>query len=753
MRKLATAAFSFAAATFLSLFIVPDGWLPLCCAAAAAASLAGFLFRNSIRLRFFLILLSLSAGFLWSYAYTAIFVMPSMDLHNETRTVTAVIKSRPSSTGRGYRADCVVRRVSAPDIGARIYYYNETTLNPGDVIEFTARFRYTGGIEDDERIDALSSRGAFLAAYVSGDVTVTGKGSVVRYFPQRLAAAIGDMSGRLFPERAAPFMKALLTGDRGQLSQDAALTAAMSSSGIAHVVSVSGMHVSFLMGFLALIVKNKRRFAIAGIPVLVLFMAMTGFTPSVTRAGIMQIFLVCAPVFRRERDGITSLSAALLVLLMINPYSCASVSLQLSFAATLGIILFTARINSGVRDSLRATSLYRSKPGKPVLNFVISNLATTVGALIFTIPLMALHFGYVSIIAPLTNLLTMWAVSIAFPLGLAACALGFIFLPLGTVVAFPVTLAVSFIILVAQGLAAVPFSVVYSSNSPLLFWLGYVYVMFITLPLMKARARQYIYPACAAAVLLFIILLVSRSYPGVADSSVNALEVGQGQSIVFCDGGYTAVVDCGSSSGEDAGAVTHEFLQNLGRTSIDLLVLTHFHADHVNGVESLISMMSVSALATPDPEGFYLAEDIIELARKRGTDIIYVTEAYSVSLGELSFILYPPVGDGGENERCLSVLSLGSVRTLITGDMNASCERSLLRYADLPDIDVLISGHHGSRFSTSEELLAAVTPEIAIISVGRNSYGHPSDETLMRLEQRNIRVFRTDHLGHVTVSG
>ena len=753
MRKLATAAFSFAAAMFFSKYLLPYSWLPVFFAATAAFSFIGLLFKGYVRLRIFIILLSLSSGFIWSWSYTALFIKPSWGFHDETATVTATVKDYPSTTARGYRVDCTIKQDASPSVGARLYYYNEISLDPGDIVEFTALFRSTDGSADSERIDALSSRGAFLTGYVSGDIKVLGAEGHFRYFPKRLSGSIADMIGRLFPENNSPFMKALLTGKRDDLYRDSALNAALSASGVSHVVSISGMHVSFLMGFLALIVKNKRRFAITGIPVLLIFMAMTGFTPSVTRAGIMHFFLIFAPIFKRERDGVTSLSASLLILLILNPYSCASVSLQLSFSATLGIILFTNKINSGVKYALRGTKPYRNKLVRLVINFVTSNLATTIGALIFSIPLMVLHFGYVSLISPLTNLLTLWAVSLAFPLGLAACILGFIFFPLGTLIAFPVSLIVQYISGVSHILAAIPYSVVYSSNTPLMFWLAYIYVMFITLPLIRARARQYLYPACIAAVLLCAILLITPLFPSSANGAVTVLDVGQGQSIVLSTDEHTAVVDCGSSSGEDAAVIVHEFLQNQGRTTIDLLILTHFHSDHVNGVESLLSRTNVLSLAIPDPEDSFLAEDIIELARKRGTDIIYVTETYGVSLNGMEIIIYPPVGYGDENESGLTILSLGDVSALITGDMNSFGERSLLRFADLPEVDILVIGHHGSRFSTSEELLAAVAPNLAIISVGRNSYGHPSGETLERLDLYGVPVFRTDVMGHVTAGG
>ena len=798
MRKLATSAFAFAAATLLAHYAIPREWLPLFAAAAALTAAAGLFvgllimransqrpdsrytetglihsrrtdsrqsrtLRGSsaalsprrpsqTRLRLMIILLSAAAGFMWSWTYTTVFIMPAWQYHNETKTVAAVVRSSPSPTARGYRVDCRIKNADGPDVGARLYYYDETPLEPGDIVEATARFRRADGTEDYDRIDALTSRGAFLAGYVSGGVSVTGAEKKLLSFPQRLSGAVADMAGRLFPAETSAFMKALLVGRRDELNADAAANAALSASGISHVVSVSGMHVAFLMSSLALVVRNKKRFAAVGVPALLLFMAMVGFTPSVTRAGVMQIFLVCAPLFRRERDSITSLSAVLMLLLIINPYSCASASLQLSFAATLGIILFTSPINAGIMDALRGAKILKRKLMKTIAAFVTSTVSTTVGALVFTLPLMSLHFGYVSLISPVTNLLTLWAVSLAFPLGLAACALGFIALPVGAVIAFPVSLLARYILGAARSLAAIPFSVVYSSSAPVMFWLAYIYVMFITLPLLKARARQYIYPACIAIVLLCAILLIPPARHAGSGNSITALDVGQGLGVVLCEGEHTIMVDCGGSI-SDAGAAAHEFLLNLGRTSIDLLVLTHFHADHANGVESLLSKMNVAAICIPDPEGSYLAEDIIELARKRGTDIIYVTETYSAAVGGTTVMIYPPLGAGDENERGLSVLCLGGVSSLITGDMNASGERALLRYAHIPEIDVLVVGHHGSRFSTSEEMLEAASPGIAIISVGRNSYGHPSGETLDRLARYGVAVFRTDEIGNVTVGG
>lgn len=128
-------------------------------------------------------------------------------------------------------------------------------------------------------------------------------------------------------------------------------------------------------------------------------------------------------------------------------------------------------------------------------------------------------------------------------------------------------------------------------------------------------------------------------------------------------------------------------------------------------------------------------------------------EVRTISLGRAALTVYPPVGTGGDNQEGLAILaSAGELDLLVTGDMDRATERKLLAACELPDLEVLAAGHHGSRYSTSEELLEALGPETVCVSVGSNSYGHPSEETLERLARQGCAVYRTDLHGDIHLS-
>ena len=267
-----------------------------------------------------------------------------------------------------------------------------------------------------------------------------------------------------------------------------------------------------------------------------------------------------------------------------------------------------------------------------------------------------------------------------------------------------------------------------------------------------------VYAILFAIVVLSMVFLVRSCHAPskIPDSfSVTALDVGQGQSIVLYSDGFTAVIDCGSSSVPDAGVKTGEYLLSTGCDKIDYLILSHYHSDHTNGLPQLADIVDIDTILLPFPpaEDSYISDRIVSLADRSGIDLVYVSEDLSIKLGNAELTLFAPLGSETENENCVIVLcSQEGFDVLMTADAPSDIEYRLLQHNDLPDIEILIAGHHGSAGSTSQELLDTVLPEIAIISVGENEYGHPAASLLKRLEANGIAVYRTDESGNITFS-
>ena len=213
-----------------------------------------------------------------------------------------------------------------------------------------------------------------------------------------------------------------------------------------------------------------------------------------------------------------------------------------------------------------------------------------------------------------------------------------------------------------------------------------------------------------------------------------------------------SVIDCGGQ--EDAsGETAARFLLARGVTQVDRLILTHFDADHCNGVRQLLRRVRVKTLYVPDvsPEN-NLRTKILFAAAQAGAEIRFVTNDLTLPDG---MRIFAPTGSAEESNTGLCVLAAGEkYDILVTGDLSEQAEYRLLSTHALPRAAVLVAGHHGAASSTSEALLRAVKPEAVLISVGAdNRFGHPADETLRRIEKAGAAVFRTDLSGTITIRG
>ena len=227
---------------------------------------------------------------------------------------------------------------------------------------------------------------------------------------------------------------------------------------------------------------------------------------------------------------------------------------------------------------------------------------------------------------------------------------------------------------------------------------------------------------------------------------MTVLDVGQGQSIILQSGGKTFLVDCGGSDPEDAADTAAQELMSMGVFRLDGVIVTHFDKDHSGGVELLLERLPADLVLFPEAEGW---EDFAE--KVKDFTPTPVQRDIQILFGNTVLTIFGPVVPDSGNESSLAVLFQGeNCDILITGDRSGFGERLLLKTMELPELEVLVAGHHGAANATSEELLEATRPEAVYISVGTNAYGQPSQEVLERLTAIGCQIFRTDRDGTIT---
>ena len=751
MRILARAALAFSAAVFAANYILPLSWAPpLAVALAILGALVAALRRRWLRgVVVMLIAAACGLGLFDFHAQRTTVAAEGLD--GEIRQITARVLEYPQDYGDYSRARVRLSGEDLPALEAVLYDYEHwiRDAEPGQQLRFIGKLK-AADRRYGESYDAYKAKDIYLTLTAQTPVLLLERPFDLRTLPVRLHHALLEQTESLFPEDMRAYMQALMLGDKTALYERPAERIALSRAGFMHVVAVSGMHIAYLVTALQLLLGRGRRSALVCILLLWFFVLTSGASPSAVRAGIMQSFLLLAPIAGRENDPLTSLSAALALILLKNPYAAVSVSLQLSFAAMAGLMCFTDRL-----DGLLTERLPQNRLGQ-VLRGPAHVIAVSLSSMVFTMPLMALHFGYAAILSPFTGVLALWTVPISFCGGYLACGLGALLPMLGRAAAWLIAWPGRLLLLTARLSAAIPFALIYLREGLALLWLIFCYAAFILCALSRLDRRlKLLLPLGLSAVSLALALTVTRTgyerLPGV----LTVLDVGQGQCVTAYAGKETVVLDCGGlwsldNAGETAGA----YLLSCGRREVDLLFLSHLHADHANGVPLLLEMLPVRQIVMPPPadEDAEMLREISEAAARRGTQILYLRDDLELRLGAMSLSLYAPVLGGDANERCATAkLSFGSYDALFTGDASAQAERALLAAHELRELELLLVGHHGSDDASCAELLGAIGADDAVISCGYNHYGHPGAKTLERLAEYGYTVYRTDKDGNVTI--
>jgi competence protein ComEC len=565
---------------------------------------------------------------------------------------------------------------------------------------------------------------------------------------ERTRTAMARSARALFGPRA-PLVDALVGGWRGEIDPD--LRGAFASAGLMHLLAISGFHIVWLAGWVLLILRLcrvERHPAECGAAIAVLgYAAFLGWPAAATRAAILLLAAAFCRWRQRQVRGAALVGVSIATVLITDPWAISDAGAWLSVLGLSGVV-------AAVRWSDRTLG--------PA--WWIRSLSGSTGALIATAPLTAAVFGQVAPIGLVLNLVGM-------PLLLAI--LPAVFAPLVLHAALPSIAAA----IAASGnglLALLELLVRIGARAPgagvpgadgartALPWLavllaaGWVIHGRTTLGEAVRRCGWIV----TAALCFTVIVKPGRLVADDHRLTLLFLDVGQGDAaLIRTPGGHWIEVDAGPvGEGRDAGRrVVVPLLTRQGVDRIDLFVLSHAHRDHVGGGAAVLAQVPVSLAIEPGElfaDSAY--DDWLAALAAHHTRWRAARAGVTWALDGVSFrILHPPTpwareGEDLNEDSVVLELSYGDFRALLMGDAGFVAESAMA--AGLRSANVLKVGHHGSRTASSAGFLAAVHPQAAIVSVGRNGYGHPSPEALDRLGAAQVAVWRTDREGTVTVS-
>ncbi len=609
------------------------------------------------------------------------------------------------------------------------------------------------------------SGGIAAVLRVTGDRVprVIGEPSRAQRFAGELRAGLREATDGL-PADARALLPGLVIGDTSRVPPE--LEQAFRATDLTHLLAVSGANLTIV---LALLIgppgtaQRAERRGLAprlGIPLratALLGGALTlGFVlvcrpePSVVRAAACGLVVLLAIATGRRRSLIPALAAVVLVLVLYDPWLSRSYGFLLSVLATGALLTLAPRWSAALRR--------HGVPGR-----LAEALAAAAAAQAVCAPVVAVLAARVSLVAVPCNLLAEFAVAPATVLGFAALAVAPVVMPVAKVLAWGASWPTGWIAGIARAGAALPGNGVDWPGS----WRGALLLAAVTVVLVLVGRRLGRHPwLCAACALLLLVVVVqppplTRVIAGWPPPRWRLVmcDVGQGDATVLAAGpGAGVVVDAGPDP-----MLVDRCLRSLGVTRVPLVLLTHFHADHVEGLPGVLRGRSVGAIQTtglgepPGQVAFVRAQ-----AAARGVPVTRAVAGERRRAGELDWrVLWPvahpaPEPEGPNDASVTLLVRTRGLTLLLLGDLEPPAQRALLRTrvgAALPRVDVLKVAHHGSAYQ-DPVLLRRAGPRLALISCGAdNSYGHPSPRTVVALRGAGAMVLRTDEEGAIAVVG
>ena len=529
----------------------------------------------------------------------------------------------------------------------------------------------------------------------------------------------------------------LIVGDRSHISSE--VEDNFKKANLMHMLAISGAHFSYVIliaTFISNRLQHKRLGQLIQIIAIIFFMNLTGNTASVVRAGIMSILLIGSSICKRQNDSLNNIAISAIIQIINNPYIIFDSGFMLSYSGVLGIILFYKKISEHIH---------------------FKSIALTISANIFIIPIMIYNFHTISGSFIISNICASWLLGIII-------ILEFISLCIPIKLLYMILdLLIMMLRKIAEICANIPFAQMYVPRYAIFF----VIVIYILIFCRKLKCRKYVYSFLTIGVSILLIVNFTDVYQD--RMRINFIDVGQGDSCLIRYKGTNIMIDSGGSLSKnkdgksyDIGEnVLNNYLLNRGITRLDYIMASHFDEDHSQGFIFLLKNMKVkNVIISEQYKTSSIYEQFKQICKKQNIQIIYVKSGDEIRIKDLAFkILHPKSKENQISENPLNnnaivcMVKYKNRRILFTGDIEKVAENEMVKeYTNGLKADILKVGHHGSKTSTTKEFLDLINPSVALIGVGQNNkFGHPNEDVIKRLEEKNIQIYRTDEMGEISV--
>ncbi len=543
-------------------------------------------------------------------------------------------------------------------------------------------------------------------------------------------------------------------------------------SSLYHILAVSGAHVAYLITAIAFILNkikvDTKKGKIITIIILIFFMFLTGFTPSVSRACFMAIIMLVAKIIGRKLDIINSISLSLLIILIINPFSIRNLGLILSYGGTIGIVIFQRQI----KEKLEKIFIKKQSKFVKAKKQCIEIISVTLSAQIIIAPIIMLEFNTISLTFVLSNLLAGYIMGPITILGFIFSSISFLSINIAKILKFPLEILIKALLILSKFSSKLPFSNITIITPSFSIILAYYILIVIKkyFPILNTKIKNIINKITIKKIILIsIISIFTFQIINVIpkDLIIHFIDVGQGDScLVITPCNKKILIDTGGSKlGEsyDVGESTLlPYLLDRKIYTLDYLIISHFDADHCNGVVAILNKLNIKKIVVSE-QGEICAEyaKIMQIVNEKNIKVVKVKSGDKIIFDKYTYfeILHPQKQLIQENilnnNSIVGKLKYINFSMLFTGDIEKIAEDELIKlYKNNNKLksDILKVPHHGSKTSSTEKFLELIKPKVALIGVGeKNTFGHPNQDVIERIENLGTKVYRTDKRGEISI--